>query len=408
MKYGMPYMGSKNGIAEWVVDHIPSAPTLHDLFGGGGAISHRAILSAKFRHVHYNDIMPINKGFEVAANGGFSTDELSRWIDRSEYHRIKDTDYIAAFCWTFGYKTTNRRYLYAVEMEPFKKAFHSARIFGDSSALSEMGVRGCSRGWIIEHLEEVKANYSEWYLRHVLHSDLSFSHLCRNLAQKIQVKTAELQKYLTDALRQSGLTAKEVGRRLGTNMERHYFGRSQWSFPTAEHYARMQEFMPLPIPYSEIEGLDDFNGIAGLRIIKNLHDLNSFHSLENHAAAERVASLAKLKRFAGNGRLTFSIGSYTEHCPSREDVIYCDIPYRGTAEYHGDGFDHFAFYDWAERQSTLVIVSEYSMPEDRFECVAQCEKRNILSGTSNKLAIERLYVPKSQVAEYRHRMGFLF
>ena len=29
--YGLPYQGSKNSIAEWVIDHLPTADTLVDL-----------------------------------------------------------------------------------------------------------------------------------------------------------------------------------------------------------------------------------------------------------------------------------------------------------------------------------------------------------------------------------------
>lgn len=32
MNYGLPYQGSKNGIAEWVVGQLPAAETFVDLF----------------------------------------------------------------------------------------------------------------------------------------------------------------------------------------------------------------------------------------------------------------------------------------------------------------------------------------------------------------------------------------
>jgi site-specific DNA-adenine methylase len=37
--YGMPYQGSKNRIAEDIIDFLPKRKVLVDLFGGGGAIS---------------------------------------------------------------------------------------------------------------------------------------------------------------------------------------------------------------------------------------------------------------------------------------------------------------------------------------------------------------------------------
>lgn len=45
-KYGMPYMGSKNGIAEKIIDILPKAPVLYDLFGGGR--SHKPLCAIKW------------------------------------------------------------------------------------------------------------------------------------------------------------------------------------------------------------------------------------------------------------------------------------------------------------------------------------------------------------------------
>ena len=49
MRYGLPYIGSKNAIAEWVVDLLPEADVLCDLFCGGCAITHCALLKNKYK-----------------------------------------------------------------------------------------------------------------------------------------------------------------------------------------------------------------------------------------------------------------------------------------------------------------------------------------------------------------------
>ena len=48
MNYGLPYQGSKNAIAEWVIGQLPEAETFVDLFCGGCAITHAAMLSGKY------------------------------------------------------------------------------------------------------------------------------------------------------------------------------------------------------------------------------------------------------------------------------------------------------------------------------------------------------------------------
>lgn len=34
MRYGMPYQGSKNKIARWIIENIPKKQNLYDLMGG--------------------------------------------------------------------------------------------------------------------------------------------------------------------------------------------------------------------------------------------------------------------------------------------------------------------------------------------------------------------------------------
>ena len=54
--YGLPYKGSKSAIAPWVAEHLPAADTLVDLFCGGCAVTHAAILSGKWNTIIANDI----------------------------------------------------------------------------------------------------------------------------------------------------------------------------------------------------------------------------------------------------------------------------------------------------------------------------------------------------------------
>lgn len=53
----------------------------------------------------------------------------------------------------------------------------------------------------------------------------------------------------------------------------NYFGKSQWQFPTAEAYAKMQTFMPLPRDYEALFGLDGDSG-ADIRSLISLEGLS--------------------------------------------------------------------------------------------------------------------------------------
>lgn len=67
-------------------------------------------------------------------------------------------------------------------------------------------------------------------------------------------------------------------------------------------------------------------------------------------------------------------------------------------------FDHERFYSWCGRQTELVLVSEYAMPEDRFVEVWHRTHRSRLSGTANVGVTEKLFVPRHQAVRYYELM----
>ena len=132
INYGIPYKGSKNKIAKDIIAQLPSATHFYDLFGGGGAMTHCALLSGKYKYVHYNEFNPlVFKAFKMAINGEFKDE--TRWISKEDFERLKDTDPYVACCFSFGndFKT----YAYGKNCELFKKAVHYSIVFDDNSLL---------------------------------------------------------------------------------------------------------------------------------------------------------------------------------------------------------------------------------------------------------------------------------
>lgn len=131
--YGLSMKGSKSKLADRIVSLFPRATHLYDLFCGGSAISHCALLKNKYQHIHINDINPMMpKAFIKALQGGFDNED--RWISREDFFRLKDTDPYVAICFSFG--NDLKTYCYGKEVEPLKKALHYA-IFFDSYELSD-------------------------------------------------------------------------------------------------------------------------------------------------------------------------------------------------------------------------------------------------------------------------------
>ena len=71
-------------------------------------------------------------------------------------------------------------------------------------------------------------------------------------------------------------------------------------------------------------------------------------------------------------------------------VVYCDIPYFGTADY-GE-FNHAEFFDWASSRDFPVYISEYEIKDSRFKLIYEVDKRSLLSSKkANVVKSERVY-----------------
>jgi site-specific DNA-adenine methylase len=381
--YGVPYKGSKNKIIDKLWEAIPTRgfDNFYDLFAGGCAVTHKAILSQVFKECFANDLDGQGlRLFQDSVSGKYHDER--RWISRETFEALKDSDPYMACCWSFS--NNQRSYLYSKEIESWKRALHYARVLGDNTLMRVFGINtDGSRKDIIAHHDEYKRKYIKWWLSKQEYTAEELDALVAKCNGDIAVQEEELRQYLLKGLESSGLTQAEVCRRLGNQMTSHYFGRSQWTFPTKENYRKMQTFMPaLDKNYDEVVGL--------ARLWQSLE------SLERLERLERLQSLEKLERLE---RLHATFKSYNEVEILPNSVIYCDPPYRGTNGY-GNEFDYGQFYDWCERQNELVLISEYNMPDDRFVCVWGCQHRSRLSAIANNAVTERLFVPKCQAQRY--------
>ena len=128
MNFGVPYMGSKNVIAERLVSQFPRAEYFVDLFAGGCAMTHAAFLSGKFKKFICNDLdFRGVELFKQAVSGKFKNE--NRWISRDDFYKLKDSDLYVRFCWSFG--NNQKDYLYSKQIERQKRALHYAILFDD-------------------------------------------------------------------------------------------------------------------------------------------------------------------------------------------------------------------------------------------------------------------------------------
>ena len=135
--YGLPYMGSKNSIAEKIISVLPKKKRLYDLFCGGCAVSHAALLSNKYEEIIINDIdEQLPQLFIDALCGNLKN--LDKWVSREEFERVKDKNALVRLAWSFG--NNGSGYCYSREIEPYKKAIWEAVFSDDYTYFWELGI----------------------------------------------------------------------------------------------------------------------------------------------------------------------------------------------------------------------------------------------------------------------------
>lgn len=293
MRYGLPFQGSKNKLARLIVNLLPSAEHMYDVFAGGCAVTHAALLSGKWKCVHFSDITDSVVLFRDCLDANIP--DGSEWISREEFFRRKDKDPYVRLIWSFG--NDQRSYLYSREIEPYKKAVHEM-IFASTP-------------------------------------------------NERRLKFREVCKLIPYVL---GLNGSGVRR---------------------------------------ISDQESIERLQRLQTIQNSTDYR----------ARRGGWPSKTPSFGGEYEMR--IADYRDIDILPNSVIYADPPYKNTGNYNKRYFDHQVFYDWCEKQTNPVFISEYRMPEDRFTCIAQFERTSTMCATNNgKKETEKIFMPKLQAEAY--------
>lgn len=362
MKYGLPYKGSKNKLAERIVRLLPKRTHLIDLFCGGCAVSHAALLMGKYEHIHINDINWMCPTLFIDALNGKYNDE-NRWISREDFFRLKDTDPYVAVVWSFG--NNLHTYLYSKEIEPLKKAIHYAMFFSDYSLGKELGYDLS----FIDPIQDLQKRY------------LAVKHYFNRLGHFQQQSFEGAES--ADAVNRSIGTAQHQFAELGGQKRLAEIGDKR----KAQYISEYHPLERLSNPVFQKKNTQDKSSTAsGQDGLHRLQYRERQHSLPRYSGGQILP-------------ITSSVLDYEEVTIPEDSVIYCDIPYEGTDGYiekDKGGFDYERFYQWCERQTQPVFISSYQMPEDRFDCIEEFTHRCTFAQKDNNLVTERIYVPKHQ------------
>lgn len=359
MNYGLPYKGSKNRIAKKILDVLPAAPVLYDVFCGGCAITHAALLSGKYSRVVANDINGmIPAAFEKAIRGGFRNED--RWISREEFRRLYLSDPYVAICFSFG--NNLHEYCYARPLEPYKRALHYAIFWQDTGPWRDL----CPE--TADALKTAVESETDRHKRRIKAGRAIVTALKAGLMNG-SIDPAVMDKPIYKKIRKektSGLRIKPAG-----SVERLK------SLETLENDERLQR----------LERLERFERL------KNLETLQTDESLCGLQTLERLERITDVDVPV----LTVTTGDYRALNFEQGGIIYCDPPYKSTEERYGRDFDFNGFYSWCEAQTLPVFISEYTMPEDRFVSVASFTVTRKMDTKKSSICHEKIWRPRCQL-----------
>ena len=384
-RYGVPYMGSKNDIAEQIIEIVPQARNFYDLFAGGCAVTHAAMLSGKFRNIIANDLQGMGVQLFTDSIAGKYANE-TRWISRADFASKKDTDPYIAICWSFG--NDMQTYMYSNEIEEWKHSLHNAYILHDMRLLWSMGINpnGDTNKWVRDNEKECLSKYIQWYFDSKS-IPVPTDEDMRKAEELLNATKSDALDILQKAYRGSGLKPKQINEHTQTVMFSHWFTACQWQLPTPDMFRKLCEIMPTLPSADSYEYVYIKQRMQRLRSMQLLESMQRLQRLRNLQSLQSLQSMQSLQK------------SYDEIHIEENSVIYCDPPYNNTAQYVTGDFDNNAFFDWCRKQKELVVVSEYEAPDD-FQCVAIFNRRSKFQGGIKGKGdgkAERLFVRRNQM-----------
>lgn len=195
----------------------------------------------------------------------------------------------------------------------------------------------------------------------------------------------------------------------GNDLKSYAYGKEIEDYKKTLHYlivfedeSLMNEIFP-NVDFSFVHKIKDVNDrrLKVKKVIDDLLKIEDTNRLGSNESLQSLIQLESVQRLESVKRLEIFSASYNEIKIKPNSIIYCDIPYKSTNKYEiSKDFDYEKFYDWCEKQTELCFISEYNMPRDRFECIAEIEHRSTISANENQSVIERVFLPKNQAKNY--------
>ena len=151
-----------------------------------------------------------------------------------------------------------------------------------------------------------------------------------------------------------------------------------------------------------IEKHDVFSGYKQTETYKKVTsglDWNWFNAkLEKNKTLQQLQKLQQLERLQQLDEVKATNKSYHDFGEVSGAILYLDPPYEGSyQESYINSFDSQEFYNWAFEiaKTNIVIISSYSISDERFEVVYSFDKaRSTIQGGTRNDKCEKLFMVK--------------
>lgn len=397
--YGLPYMGSKNKLAEEIVNFLPQKKVLVDLFGGGGAISVCASQSGKYEKIIYNELNSlISETFQKALNGDYENER--RWVSREEFEKLKKTDGYVAIC--FSFSNNCNTYMYGPKIEPYKRAYHYAIVFDDFGPFNELfddetteKIKKSVEG--ITDLKERRIKFS-----HALGDYILSLEKCEPLESKEKLdtvkNTVDVHPTYIGHVNQH-LQYKErfdlLKRTMSVKNETRGSGSATQHIECQEKFDLLKHTMNMyGTPRNMCQNLECQERVSTLKHTLNVNALENC-GLGRDSITHGIWSTFQNRVLEESPIEVFNKDYADVELPSPEEcVIYCDIPYEKTTSYTIGSFDYERFYKWCQEKTFegyQIYVSSYELPEDLFISVWEKQRHCKATSGAGKHVVEKIY-----------------
>ena len=143
-----------------------------------------------------------------------------------------------------------------------------------------------------------------------------------------------------------------------------------------------------------IENHDVFSGYKQTETYKG-----SIEKYKRLQQLQRLQQLEQLQRLQQLDKVKATNKSYHDFSEVSGAILYLDPPYEGSCQKsYINSFDSQEFYDWAFEiaKTNIVIISSYSISDERFEVVYSFDKaRSTIQGGKRNDKCEKLFMVKN-------------